>query len=378
MKLSAGYTAILLDGVYQEGSIHFANSGTAGSPITIRAQNKWQAIVSSMAGCTPAFSIDKSYITIENVRISSAPANPTCASPNSADTAIRAWETNAPTPSSPSTGSAGFTARGVLVDPGRSVGIKTNQDFSVVEDSEVHNSIETFNNHGSIIRNNVTYGADAWGSIITTKGGTRNVQVYNNVIHVTTSQTERALILGGSSGCCMFDPATGFECYNCVAYNNVVINESPTAQNNGLYGFRACKDCLIFNNVGIKGQLFVLPGGPSSSGATVNSAFKNNIMTCDSTVAATGDWNGWLAFTNLTVDYNIFHQCSWAEPGQSHAVVGDPMFVDPSSDWHLQPGSAASWAGVEVNILDFNGLSIDVSRNKDGSIRTTPLSLGIY
>jgi len=224
MKLSAGYTAILLDGVYQEGSIHFANSGTAGSPITIRAQNKWKAIVSSMAGCNPAFSISKSYITIENVRISSAPGNPTCAALSSADAAIRAWETNTPSPSSPSTGSAGFTARGVLVDPGRTVGIKTNQDFSVVEDNELHNSIEAFNSQGSIFRNNVTYGADAWGSIITTKGGTRNVQVYNNVIHVTTSQTERALVLGGSSGCCMFDPATGFECYNCVAYNNVVIN----------------------------------------------------------------------------------------------------------------------------------------------------------
>ena len=176
----------------------------------------------------------------------------------------------------------------------------------------------------------------------------------------------------------MFDPATGFECYNCVAYNNVVINESPTAQNNGLYGFRACKDCLIFNNVGIKGQLFVLPGGPSSSGTTVNSAFKNNIMTCDSTGAATGGWNGWLAFTNLTVDYNTLHQCSSGVPAQSHGVIGDPRFFNPDSDWHLSAGSPALGAGVDVNVTGFNGLSIDASRDKDGKVRTAPVNLGIY
>jgi hypothetical protein len=175
----------------------------------------------------------------------------------------------------------------------------------------------------------------------------------------------------------MFDTATAFECYNCVAYNNVVINETGNT-GQGLYGFRTCKDCTIFNNVGIRGQLFVSNGGPASSGLTVNSAFKNNIIICDSNGVATGGGPGWGSFTNLTVDYNAFHQCTSRVPGQSHAIVGDPLFVDPSSDWHLQPGSAALGAGVEVNITGFNGISIDVSRDKDGNIRTPPVSLGIY
>jgi hypothetical protein len=220
----------------------------------------------------------------------------------------------------------------------------------------------------------VTYGADAWGSTVTAKGGARNFQIYNNVIHLT--QNAQGLILGGSSSCCMFDPATAFECYNCVAYNNVVINETGTTTH-GLYGFRACKDCTIFNNVGINGQLFVLPGGPASSGTTVNSAFKNNIITCDSTGAATGGYNGWLGFTSLTVEYNNFHQCTSAVPAQSHSITGDPKFVNPASDWHLQAGSPALGSGVGVNVQGFNGLSIDASRDVDGNVRTAPWNLGV-
>ena len=73
--LQAGETAVLMDGTYEEGSIVFANSGTAANPITIKAQNKWGAVLSSISGNRPAISIDKSYITIEDLRISVSPNN---------------------------------------------------------------------------------------------------------------------------------------------------------------------------------------------------------------------------------------------------------------------------------------------------------------
>ena len=45
--LSAGDTAIVVNGIYTEPQIQFTKSGTASQPIVIRAQNKHQAILSS-------------------------------------------------------------------------------------------------------------------------------------------------------------------------------------------------------------------------------------------------------------------------------------------------------------------------------------------
>ena len=114
LKLAAGDTAILMDGTYEEGQILFANSGTAARPITIRAQNKWGAIVSSVSSSNPAFSIHRSYITIEDLRISVSPNN-VPGQMNSANVAIRAWEDNVPhLGGNTSTGTQGFTARGAV------------------------------------------------------------------------------------------------------------------------------------------------------------------------------------------------------------------------------------------------------------------------
>ena len=160
----------------------------------------------------------------------------------------------------PSTGTVGFVGRGLYVDPGRDVGIKVNQDFSLVENCEIHISLETFNNVGTIFRKNLLYGSDSWGSTITTKGGTRNVQVYNNVIHLTNPSWNEGLVLGGYSGTQWdFEPSVAVECYNCAAWNNVVINDTATRRN--LYLMVGCKDCVMLNNVGINGTLEHRGGG---------------------------------------------------------------------------------------------------------------------
>ena len=72
-RLQAGDTAILMDGVYEEGSIRFGTSGTADNRITLKAQNKWGAILSSTSSTDPAISVNASYITIEDLRISVSP-----------------------------------------------------------------------------------------------------------------------------------------------------------------------------------------------------------------------------------------------------------------------------------------------------------------
>ena len=172
-RLQAGDTAILMDGTYQEGSISFANSGTADNPITIKAQNKWGAILSSTSGDSPAISINKSYITIEDLRISVSPNNQSSGVLSSANCAIRAFESNEPTSANPTSGVVGLTARGLLIDYSaqRTTGIKSNQDFTLIENCEVHSALELYNNKNSIVRNNVVYGNDGWGDSFTQQIG---------------------------------------------------------------------------------------------------------------------------------------------------------------------------------------------------------------
>lgn len=57
----AGDTCIVGNGTYVSGSINFATSGSEGNPITLRAQNKHQAIISSTSGCQANISTNASY-----------------------------------------------------------------------------------------------------------------------------------------------------------------------------------------------------------------------------------------------------------------------------------------------------------------------------
>jgi hypothetical protein len=326
--VSAGDTAVLLDGVYEEGSVNISRSGSAGAPITFKAQNKWQAVLSSTSGCNPGISIKASYITVKDIRFSVSPNNVQCRAYSSSNVAIRAWNSVDPTPSNPTTGYVGFIADGIKVDAGsqRSEGVKSNQDFTVIENSESGNALELFNNKDSIIRNNVIVGQDPSGTSILAKGGVRNIQIYNNVIHNKARKASAVALGGYSCDACFFDAITKIEAYNSVAYNNVVINESG-GNMMGLV-LEGAKNSAFFNNVVIGGQLSMAPGGRTAGhqAATENPTFKNNIVICDrNSVALNGSYAGL-----LTIDSNTFHNCSKV-PAQAHPRVGEPLFVNPAS-----------------------------------------------
>ena len=358
-----------MDGTYTEGQVAF-RQGAISQPITVRAQNKWKAILNSTADCNPAISVYASYITIENLRISGT-GRCTVYELRAADAAIIPWEAQGPTISGThSTGYVGFVARGLYIDAGRGLGIKVRQDNALVENCEIHNSLENFNNIGTIFRNNTTYGHDQFGSSIFAKGGSRNTLIYNNVVHLMGADWTEGILLGGSSGVQWdYDPATGIECYNCVAYNNVVINETGNAT--GVLGMAGCQDCAMFNNIGINGSLFMRGGG---SGATSrNPVWKNNILSCGNNSPTTS----WAYVGTMAIDYNDIY-CGGA-PGQNHAIAGNPMFVNPASDWHLQPGSPALGSGVATPTTPaFGGGTLDTSKNTDGNVRTAPWNLGIH
>src|SRR5438477_9675031 len=65
--LVAGDTAILMNGTYIEPEVQFDRSGTGSQPITLQAQNKHQAILSSTSSCNPNISVYGSYITIDGL-----------------------------------------------------------------------------------------------------------------------------------------------------------------------------------------------------------------------------------------------------------------------------------------------------------------------
>ncbi|RJG01276.1 chondroitinase-B domain-containing protein [Noviherbaspirillum sedimenti] len=373
--LSAGDTAVLMDGTYEEGEIVFKRSGTPSQPITFKAQNKWKAVNSSKSGCQPAFSIYASYIKVKDVRFTMSPNNAQCGTYSSASVAIRAWNSVLASPSNPTTGYVGFQADGVKVEVGlkRDLAIKSNQDFTVIENSESDSMLELFGSKDSIVRNNLVTGQDKFGISILAKGGVRNAQIYNNVVR-NKANDGYAIYLGGySCDACFFDKNTKIEAYNSVAYNNVVINDGG-GRMKGLI-FAGAKDSAFYNNMVIGGELSMLLGGHNTGiqASNTNPKFENNIVICKNNAAAmTGVYEG-----NLTVDSNNFYQCSGV-PAQANAIVGDPLFVNQTSDWNLQPNSPARNRGAATSITGYDGKPIDVSRDKNGVVRSAPWDLGIY
>lgn len=372
--LVAGDTAIIMDGTYVEGEVYFWNPGTADKPITIKAQNRHKAILSSTSNCHPNISLYASYITIEGLRSTIDPSNVPCVPLDSASgAAVRAWSQTNPTVTSPNTSFKGCVIRDMLVDasPARGVGIKINQDECLVENSEIHSSLCAFNNKGTIFRNNTIIGADIWGTSIFGKSGVRNFQVYNNVVRVPPGAGQ-GIVLGGVSGAdWFFDPATKFEAYNSVAYNNVVINESGGIID-GLLMLGA-KDSAFFNNVVIEGQVSLAPSGAIQ---VSNPTIKNNIVQCKQNALGTGTWK---YSGTLNIDYNNFYNC-YSPPKQNNPVVGVPDFVDPKSDWHIKPGSTSTVlnTGTAVTFAGYAGEQIDVTKDKDGFVRGKPWGIGIY
>lgn len=373
--LAPGDSAVLLDGVYEEASVKFTRSGSANRRITVRARNKWGAVVSSISGCDPAFSISASYITVQDLRFSVSPRNRTCADYTSSNVHIRAWEKDNPSPANPGSGFVGFVASGLKIDPGfqRAEGLKSNQDFTLIENSEIGHSVELFNVRDAVVRNNTITGQNQWGISIFAKGGVRNAQIYNNIIR-NQARNGYGIYLGGStSDPWHFDSNDRIEAYNSVAYNNVVINESG-GNMTGLI-FAGARDSAFFNNVVVGGTIEMTEGGPNSrnGAATTNPRIQNNIITCQANAAAlSGSYSG-----TLTIGNNNFFRCSRV-PTQDSPVTGDPMLVDPTADWRLLPLSPARGTGAAVSITGYDGTPIDVSRDRNGAPRSAPWDLGVY
>ncbi len=370
--LGPGDTAMVMDGSYTEGELVFTNSGTTTQPITVKAQHTHRAVLSSTSGCQPNISIYASYVTIEDLRLVIAPTNVPCPSHTSADgTGVRCWHSTEPTVAQPSSTFVGCVVRGLRIDPSpaRSHAVKTSQDFSLVEHCECYSGLEAFNSYGVVFRHNVVIGGDAWDSSLVAKGGVRNFEAYNNVVRIR-APLGLGVILGGITGNqWLFDPPSGVEAYNSVAYNNVIVNESGGGAD--ALGMMGARDSVLVNNVVIDGRLLLRGGHTGVESA--NPTIQNNIVVCSGDSAA----SQWSYAGTLTVDHNNFHECADA-PAQEHPIVGDPMFVDPRADWRLRAGSPAIGRGKPIAVRGFKGESLIVNKDKNGKTRALPWDLGIY
>ena len=174
----------------------------------------------------------------------------------------------------------------------RSHGVKTNQPNSLIEDNELGAGVETLGGDNIIIRRNLITGGGEWNNGIVTKGGGHNVQVYNNYVNAP-SMSGWGLLLGGSNA--SDNPPQ--ECFNCVAYNNVIRSSASFRA----MGFQGCKDCAFYNNIGFGGALAM---NPAPSSTNINNTWKNNILDCQGSNATEN------LLGNYTIDYNLFFNCT--------------------------------------------------------------------
>lgn len=378
-----GDTVVFENGTYTESQfvqvVRSFGFGTATRPITFKARNPWLATLSFQNVLYQKFKILQSYVSVEDFTVTQDTPHPLRAdgiTTNTEDILLYCAD-----------GSYGCSFLGNQVYGAFEEGIKAyKSDELLISDNVIYNmsheGIDVMNSYNVDICHNHLDNNRRVG--ILAKGGIRNVRIFNNVVK-SSVHSDCGIYLGGSSGSgSTYDTTTsGYELYHGVAFNNAVISTVPGRILSGIT-IMGARDASIFNNVvvGAATGITVRKAPGAANGWAWDSKVKNaqilNNVVMDSTVAAasvtTADLEG-----TFTLDYNLFYNSS-SVPSQSHAISGDPMFVDKLSDWHLLAGSPARDSGTSVsNPNGFRtGDKLDVSRDFVDTMWLAPRDLGIY
>jgi hypothetical protein len=369
--LEAGDTAIFRDGVYHETSYaRIGHSGTATEPIIFKSQNPHGAVLRYQGQSNiPKIEMrgNKQYIQIRDFEMTQDQRGTV-----TSDIFIHCRE-----------GSNHCQFVGNKIYNGYEEAIKCYLVEGVlVDDNDIsgfnHEGIDFVNVASSTVRNNRVSEVGRVGIML--KGGVRSIQAYNNVVRNTTESMTDGIELGGSSDANASYDSSGFEAYNCAAWNNVVIAEGTGEIEYGL-AFRAATDCTFSNNlvIGADYGLYFGKGAGPSKGWTWdpiirNPTYKNNIF-LDAEEQAVLIQN---LVENLDFEHNLYHN-SPNPPAEPGVVYGDPQFVDPANEnWHLQAGSPAIGAGVPVSQTGFYGEQFNLGIDRDGNARLIPWDIGLY
>ena len=343
----AGDTCIVGNGTYVSGAINFAISGTEANPITLRAQNKHQAILSSTSGCSANIATNASYIVIDGIRTQINAGNTPCAGGhNSTDgDGIRCFAGNVPhLGGTETTTYHHITIKNTYHDASsaRSHGIKCEGDSTVVESNYSANGMESGFGEGIIFRYNDIEGPDGFDNVFgCTKFGSRNAQCYGNRIKCATNWAACIFLGGTAAEGFHWDTSNRYEGYNAVAYGNLFIQTGSPVNPMEIAQF-GCKDCLITYNTIVGDRLrfrFMQGGGSTGRKYPENPTIKNNILiSTGDCFADIGNYTG-----TRTIDRNNFRNCT-SPPSQTNNPSGDPNL---DANYVPQAGSpvidAADW-----------------------------------
>lgn len=362
-NLKAGDTAVFEDGVYDQTRItSFAYSGTEGAPITIKARNKHKAVLkySGLSTTSKILLQSRQYIVIQDFEITQDVKGA-----SSSDMFIDARD------------SSNCSFIGNYIHNAFGKGIRCLKGENITIEHNYFNDISgegmrVDNIDSAVVSNNEVYEVGNVGIILA--AGSRGARIFNNYIHSKTVPMKYAIILGGSSpASAAYDPE-GFEAFNSVAWNNLVISEEPSRIEYAL-SFIGSTNSAFFNNIVVGagyGTFFGQGGSGTWRPVPTNSEYMNNIFM--NVEAATKILAEPLHPMN---DYNLYFNCAGA-PHELNGVYEDPGFADKYTDWTLNENSPAIGAGTPVAFTGFNGETIDVSLDFTYTQRVEPWDMGIY
>ena len=386
---TAGTTVIFEDGEYNEPNITTVkNSGEKDAPITFKARNKHKAVLKygDKLVAKQKFTMKNvSYINVRDLAFTQEKKANDSTQSATADIFLNA------------SSSSHLEFTGNKFWNIYEEGIKlTYVDKFLLEDNEViesdHEGFDVFCSSNGHVRNNrwINCGRVSYMN----KGNSYNNLVYNNYAYyniVIANSGSHALGLGGSSNNVSprdIGVGTGWEAYNCVFFNNVVISEIKGGLPIGIY-FASSRDCHAYNNIVVganhgahtRAIPSISKGWPWDP-PVVRPTLKNNIFV---------NCNTGLFFHEEPEDPDVSNNLYYnvIDNVDKKAINENPRLVDAMTDWHLLPDSKAIDAGIEIPDSipgfdrPFNGEpvveAIEIPKiDYDGNPRTGKWDLGIY
>lgn len=386
----AGDVVVLRDGVYTESKpCVFANGGEEGAPIVIRAENRHGAtlIFTEVLKNREKIVIPKSsggHIEIRGLTITQESRSDDYTTDIFID--CRADHCT-------------FAENKIQKCYEEPIKCAYASDI-LIEDNElsdsIHEGIDFVAVTDSIVKGNTVTDAGRIGIMV--KGGSRNIQVYNNVIRSFTRKLgDYALGLGGST-----DPDSawnpegtavnyGHEAYNLYFWNNVVYAQGAGSVTAGA-AFAGAKDSWLFNNTIVNCEtgirMYNAPGLANNEGrvnqwgwnpTNVNPVCRNNIIAdCKNAVAYTHE-----PVNPMFANHLYYHITEGLPEGEDAAVIGlDPQFqAAADGNFRIGSGSAAKGAAqaVQSPVSRYGGgtMPLDLT-DADGVNRGGSWSIGAY
>ena len=381
-RAQQGDTVIFEDGEYIETRpAIFLRGGKENERIVFKARNKHQAIIKFQdLPTTKILLLETPYITIQDFEITQNKRGTT-----TADILITARQGSHHTHiignkihNAFEEGVKGYLVSDYLVEG------------NIIYDMD-HEGIDFVDVSNSIIRNNEISEVGRVGIMV--KGGASDIEIYNNYIHNhNVDMRTGAIYMGGVTGSgSARDPGVdGFEAWNLVTYNNIIVagNINGTSNINTGISFTGSKDSAAYNNIviGVKHGIYIRTPENTAPNVgwewdphNVNPIFMNNII-MNSTISAVSEV-GPKPPVNLVHDYNLYYNnAKTPEVQETNGIYGDPLFINwRNGDFRLRQGSPAIGAGEVISGFTLlEGEVIDISLDYNGMQRSDPWDLGIF